>query len=283
MNEIENQFITEVRNRIIQKQFKVDIFLSGSSSRNEERYHNSVKVSDLDIVFVIKSVDDRKHIKEALTDIEAKFGDSVNASKIFCMFENFTHSLLADYYLNIKLEEPILKKLDTKYSDFKDEPLNSKRWLYQMQSTVFYYCKFKVSNNNIFICKSFQCLLRVYAYINRICKTNKYILLKELPQYIPAELKKLLLESTKCVIDSLAIDDITINQIRTYVESGIVEVLKSDNINNSTDILESLKVFSSFWKEKGNLDYTKADYYSVMKAVLAENLGFNDISIIDYD
>jgi predicted nucleotidyltransferase len=284
MTNNELECIEEIKNIVDKNKISVDIFLSGSVSRKEERTCNDVVISDVDLVIVVKNLEDKSKIKKCIEAVKESYTNNVNISTIYCMFNYFIKSGLADYVLSIDLKNPIVKKIDFDYYDFKGEKLHEDRWIFQMQSVIFYYCKYMVSKKEVFLCKSFQSLLRTNAYHDGLVEKNDYILIKEIEKCInDEEVLSMFSQSRNCVMNMIEMDENISKKMQKIVVDGIESIYTLNDKDKMEAMLGSLKCFNKLMNKYGSMTFKEEEYYMLMKEVMKENLGIGDISIIDYD
>lgn len=284
MTKKELECIEMIKKVVNKNNFVIDIFLSGSVSRKEERVCNEVVVSDIDLVVVIKNIENKIKIKECIDAIKERYSDNINISIIYCMFNRFVNSGLADFVLSIDFKNPIVKRIDFEYHDFKDEKLHEDRWIFQMQPVIFYYCKYMISKKEVFLCKSFQSLLRTNIYYNGLVETNNYILINEIEKSISDEKVRLLfLQSRNFVMNMATFDKKNIEHIKKIVTDGIGKIYKLKDKDKMETMLGSLRCFGKLKKQCSSLLFSEEEYYMIMKEVMKENLGIVDISVVNYD
>ena len=283
MNPKVTEVISEIKGSDDILNSKVDIYLSGSVSRNEIRTSQEGVLSDMDLVIVFKDRNDAEKAGRSLKKIADKHEDDVKISIIFCKFDNFVKSALADYVLSIDLTSPIVKGIDYEYDNFRDKELHKDRWIYQMQSVVFYFCKYMISSKDQFLCKCYHSILRAELYRNGKVRSNNYILLNEIEDHLDESEKGSFRQSKERLLESAPTNDEIIENIRTYVVNMITGYFNADTTERMESILNSVRSFGSLLKMHGGLIFEPDEYKIPMKAVMAENLGIDDISIIDYN
>lgn len=156
------------------KEYKVNVFLTGSIARNDEIYKKASLISDIDYIFVFKNVikrNVRKQIKKQLVSIwnKDKFLSRFKYSFIFITEKQLTKNRLSELYLSSDLNNPLFSNY------YFDDDLLKKRICFANQPIGYYYSKYIVFNDDRFLIKSIFFQLKVLLYINHYCTPSHYI------------------------------------------------------------------------------------------------------------
>ena len=171
----------EIRSILSSEESFVDIYLTGSYSTGELREDYLDTPSDIDIIIVYQ---DKQELKKIKPKLDMYVNDNPNFSFCFCFYKNFINSALSNYCLSIDFENPIFKKLPLKYLDLREKTLDNKRWVYLLQTALYYFAKFMLSENLIYLSKAYFNLIRMLIYKKRLVLKNEYINVFEIEKRI---------------------------------------------------------------------------------------------------
>lgn len=274
MNSLKKKDIicNKIRDILLNENICVDVYLTGSYSTGELRTHNVNGCSDIDIVIVYYDKNDLRRAKHILVNY---LKDNPDFSFCYCFYENFINSSLCNYYLSIDFEAPILKKLPFKYEDLKNETLDEKRWIYQLQATLYYFSKFMLTQNTIYLTKAYLNLIRMLIYRNCLVRNNAYINVLELDEY----LEKLRLDNKlfnvniSSYLENKILTTKVIDENLIFIYRELYKLIYLSDTYDEINFLSSIKNFFLIVKEKGLFYLKDIDYNNIIDFVMIENTG----------
>ena len=270
MKNDEWKLFMEIFDALIKCNLSIDAFLSGSTSRGEERKKENIIISDIDIIIVFDKINQLNKLKSSFAQFK-KIGNR-KISFVFVNYKYFINNLLSDYALSINFSFPIVKNLPYIYPNISKQNLDKQRWVYQLQSCLYYYSKYKIKKSLVDLCKAYLNSVKVEIYRNELQSTNNYILDEKVKLYSNNKrIKNNLIYYNLCynyLYNSLG--RIPVSQIESYLinwYSNLFVKYKMSNIINLNSVLYFMH------------NHTKNSLYvnkRHMSLVIMENPGCSD-------
>jgi len=274
----------DICNFINENNIHVDIYISGSVSRNEERIRQEEMLSDIDIIIIYDHMSKRAQIEKAFESFKLNERIFLDIHFCFCALNNFICSQLTDYVLSINFDRPVIKKMNYIYENAGSLTLSPNRWIYQMQAVLFYFCKYKITSNEINLCKSFLCMMKLYIYKKGFIKTNEYIKDRDIGRYLKhLDVSEILYgDNLSYLFEDKKYSKTAKDQTITYLCYHIMDLLCSNNYDIFS-VLKSVSYFKEIIMELGLYDLMSNHFKRYMTEVIIENTGSYDCSCISYN
>ena len=274
-NNVYKKIEKEIQNNLVGNDLIFDAYFTGSSARKDESMLEGDIISDIDILVIYNERADIHKLDNFFNSISYKKITGREINICFCKINSFRKSALTDYALSINFDLPIVKKLNTVYLSQKDKPLSSERWVYQLQSVVYYYSKYILTKNLRYMVKAYLNILRMKIYKEQLINENRYIRNSEL-----IVLNSKLGENTSKLINAIRflqqgkpLDNHEFYKLRRALESKLSDVSK---LQKEFSILKSVCIFFENMKENIQIDIDDIVARNVVEQVLLENTGNNN-------
>lgn len=264
------ELFKKILNISVENDLLIDAFLSGSVSRKEERKNNNSLTSDIDIIIVFDDKHKLNIIKQSFFELN-NFNNR-KISFVFVYHKYFVKNLLADYALSINFSLPLVKRLPYIYPKVSEQSLDENRWVYQLQSCLYYFSKYKLTNSSINLCKSYLNSIKVEIYRYGLQQTNNYIMDKDIKMF--SNNKKI---ENKMIYYSLcynylynSLEIIPEKLIHSYLIDWYNNLFNQKNIDNICILNSNNYFMKNFMKNNKEVSIEH------INKVIFENTGFVD-------
>ncbi|MBQ9314657.1 MAG: nucleotidyltransferase domain-containing protein [Clostridia bacterium] len=269
----------EIRSILSSEESLVDVYLTGSYSTGELREDYLDTPSDIDIIIVYQ---DKQELNKIKPKLDMYVNDNPNFSFCFCFYKNFINSALSNYCLSIDFENPILKKLPLKYLDLREKTLDNKRWVYLLQTALYYFAKFMLTENLIYLSKVYFNLIRMLIYKKRLVLKNEYINVFEIEKRIN-ELKidrELYNDNISFYYKKKSLSGNALDNTIFFIYQQLIELIRSSDIYTEISFLTSTNYYFLLAKEKGIFRINNVEYKKLINYIMFENTGNGNESCI---
>lgn len=274
MNEFLDNISKKIYYLVISESLPVDVFFTGSVSRNEERIKDGKIISDIDILVILKYKRHLRVIRNKFELLKQNEGIFQSVAITFCLYKNLKTRRLADYVLSIDFNKPIVKALNKNYQFYYDKIIY--RSIYQMQSSLYYFCKQIVTKEDIFSMKCFVNTLKSLLYIYGFTQNLSYIKDLSLLNYID-KLQNIIEKDElyiiiECIRYSKELPLTLINKIKGLNISMLEDLIQKLKVAKYRSLLPSVRFFI---KNKSQILLEENEQYAskYMGLVTYENLG----------